>query len=169
MKFNALALGVAMAATIALPALSADTVTRVDVSTVNEEPIVAPTLATTTTTTTTTAGATAPSVFVLNPPAILAGAIFTVVKPDDLMRRQAELNARILLEQSAGTLSSNEASALITRLNNIASNECALKANGGMTWKQVEHCYRRFDDVGRDLDRNSTDAKHRLAGSFIVL
>ena len=166
MKLNALALGVAFAATI-IPAFSADTtVTRVDVKTVSAEPVVVPNLATCTTTTTV---GTTPSVFVVNPPAIISGAIFAVVKPDDLLRRQAELNARILLEQSAGTLSASQANALITRLDNIASRECALKASGGMTWKQVEHTYRRFDSVARDLDKNSTDSKHRLAGNFIVL
>jgi hypothetical protein len=93
----------------------------------------------------------------------------TVVQPDDLITRQAELNARILVEQSAGTITTAQANDLLNRLGQVAACEANQKATGSLSWKEVEHTYRAFDRISHDLDQESTDRHHALAGSFIVL
>ncbi len=113
-----------------------------------------------------------PAVFVANAPDVLLtapNAIITIFRPDDLITRQTELNARILIEQAAGTITGSKANELITRLGNVASNENALKLNGQLSWKEVERTYRSFDRISHDLDNASTDKNHMVAGNFIVL
>jgi hypothetical protein len=115
---------------------------------------------------------TQPMVFVVNPSEYLLSypnAIISVVRPDDLITRQAELNARILVEQAAGTISDTKANEFITRLGNVSANENALKLNGQLSWQEVERTYRSFDRIAHDLDNASTDRNHMVAGNFIVL
>ncbi len=95
--------------------------------------------------------------------------LIEVERPDDLLTRQAELNAPILLEQSAGTISAAQANELLARLRQVAAIECDMKAAGTLSWREVQHTYRAFDKISHDLDQYSTDTDHRLAGSFIVL
>jgi hypothetical protein len=175
-----------MAAAVAgIPAFASDVaqITRMDVTTVKSEPFVqqniiaAPETVSTTTVTTAKTNINLvpncqPQVYVINPTqALLAtpGIMIELVRPDDLITRQAELNARILVEQNAGTITGAQANELLTRLNNVASTECQNKLNGNLTWKQVGDTYKSYDRISHDLDNYSTDRGHRLAGSFIVL
>ncbi|HEY9773738.1 MAG TPA: hypothetical protein V6C81_08000 [Planktothrix sp.] len=177
---------VAVAATVftGIPAMADCTVTQINSETIKTQPAVqeniisSPELAATCTTTVIQKKDTAmvpnyrPSVFVVNPsPALLAsnGVVIEVVNPDDLIYRQAELNARILVEQAAGTITTAEANDLLNRLGNVAGVENGMKAEGTLTWKQVEHTYRAFDRIAHDLDNYSSVGGNRLAGSFIVL
>jgi len=185
---NAFAFSAAVVAAIAavVPAFASGVaVTQVESTTVKSEPVMmqnviaAPDVAANTTCVSTTTvkdcntalvPTLTPSVFVVNPPpAFLPGMVITVVRPDDLITRQAELNARILVEQSAGTITTAQANDLLNRLGQVAAIEANEKANGSLSWKQVEHTYRSFDRISHDLDTYSTDRNHALAGSFIVL
>jgi hypothetical protein len=182
------ALTAAVAATVfaGIPAYCSEvaTITKFDVTTVKSEPfvqqniLVAPDVATNTTTVTTTktdiglVPTLQPSIFVMNPCLALTNAacvVIEVVRPDDLLTRQSELNARILVEQAAGTISAGQANDLLSRLSQVAAIECNMKAAGTLTWRQVEHTYRAFDLISHDLCNYSTDKNHSLAGSFIVL
>ena len=185
---NKLALTAAIAATISvgIPAFASDMeqITRVDVETIKSEPVmqrnilVAPELAASCTKTTTTkcdqtlVPTNQPTVFIINAPTALTslpGVMIEVVRPDDLVQRGGELTARILVEKSAGTITAAQADDLLSRLNQVFSIESNMKANGTLSWKQVEHTYRAFDRISHDLDQESTDTNRALASSFIVL
>lgn len=183
MKKFALTAAVAAAVFAGIPAYSADSVViqKIDVNTVSADPVLRTNViegsAVTTTTLTTKTDKSLvptlqPSVFVVNPPPALvsaSGVIIQVVRPDDLITRQADVNARILVEQSAGTLTAAQANELLGRLTQVAAVEANMKNSGTMTWQQVERTYRSFDKISHDLENYSTDRDHRLAGSYIVL
>lgn len=178
MKVYALVTSAAVIAALSLsnttrPAAAADLatgITQVQVTTEQPSTVV------TEKTTTITNSISPPAVFIESPgtnvvttmTTVSPSIIVTLVRPDDLIRRSRELSARILVEQTAGSITSAEASDLLNRMQQIASLESGYKANG-MTWWEVEHLYRQFDKVGSDLDRFSTDSKKTLAGNFIVL
>jgi len=186
-KVFALSAAVVAAVFAGIPALAADvtSVTQVESTTVKCEPAVsqniieAPDVASNITCVSSTmvkncntalVPTLSPTVFLIDrTPAFLPGMVITLVRPDDLITRKAQLNARILVEQSAGTISTSQANDLLNRLSQVSMTECNMKANGSLTWKQVEHTYRSFDGIAHDLDQDSTDRNHALAGSFIVL
>jgi hypothetical protein len=141
---NAATYGIAIAATVVLgmPAFADQTVTQMEVQTSTTQPVVQEKVITTSTPNSTTSSTQTKYTLL-----VLSNA------PDDLKKRQADLNDRILAERQAGTITGAKADNLLNRLTNVATDYNMHAQQGSPNWKLVEQTYRAFDKIAHDLGK----------------